>query len=177
MRKFLIFAAFVVLSCAAGCSKEEEVTLGGGGAYYTVTFVQGDSRTERRVKAGEALQDVPQIAQAKTGYTAKWSVENFSQISGDVTVTVIYSPIESTIFYDLGEFPDAVIDSRSQTVRYDEAFSLYVPYVDAADKYEYVFVKWLDKSTGEEFTGGVCDFTADVQLVAVWEKYTPSFPI
>ncbi|MGN1062497.1 MAG: hypothetical protein ACI4RO_05140 [Candidatus Scatosoma sp.] len=177
MRKFLIFIVCVFMSCAAGCAKEEEITLGGGDTYYTVTFLQGDSRTERRVKAGEALQNVPQIEQEKTGYTAKWSVEDFTRISEDVTVTVIYTPVESTIFYDLGECRNAVIESLCQTVRYDEAFSLYVPYAEEADDYEYVFVKWVDKTTDEEFTGGVCDFTADVQLIAVWEKFTPSFPI
>ena len=107
----------------------------------------------------------------------KWSVEDFSCISSDLNVTLVFEPIKSVIHYDLGECPNAVITALTQTVTYDESFNLYIPQPYTSAEYEYEFVKWVVKSTQTEFANGVCDFTVDVELVAVWEKFTPSFPI
>ena len=84
-----------------------------------------------------------------------------------------------TIYYDLGECPNATIPALTQTVRVGETFALYVPYVDESNVtvYGYDFIKWLNKADNTEFTGGVCNFTEDIHLLAVWEKYTPDIPL
>ena len=84
-----------------------------------------------------------------------------------------------TIYYDLGECSNATITALTQTVEVGKAYTLYVPYLDESKVtvYGYDFIKWLNKADNSEFTSGVCDFTEDIYLIAVWEKYTPDIPL
>lgn len=184
MRRFLWCLLFVLSLFFVGCGNTDgdggntENGSNGdvGNTYYSIVFEQGDESVTKKVQAGETLTDIPEITQSKRGYTVAWSVSDFTSVSSDLTVTLVYTPMESVIFYDLGECPNASVTALTQTVVFDQAFTLYVPHYETAE-YEYVFVKWLVKSTREEFKSGVCDFTQNVELVAVWEKFTPSFPI
>ena len=184
MRRFLWCLLFVSCLFFVGCSKTD---VNGGNkengsngdvekTYYSIVFEQGDESVIKTVQAGETLTDIPEITQSRRGYAVAWSVSDFTSVSSDLTVTLVYTPMESLISYDLGECPNASIIALTQTVVFDQAFTLYVPYYETAE-YEYVFVKWLVKSARKEFKSGVCDFTQNVELVAVWDKFTPSFPI
>ena len=58
-------------------------------AYYSVVFKQeGQEDIVKQVEEGKALTEIPTLAQ-KTGYTTKWSVEDFSNITENLTVTVL----------------------------------------------------------------------------------------
>lgn len=183
MRKFLATILAVTAIFFVGCSTPDNSSSENSGsdigtdAYYDVVFTQNGESVTKTVKAGEDLTDIPEITESKTGYTAKWSVSDFTDISSDLNVTIVYTPMEIVISYDLGECPNAVITGLTQTVTYDEAFVLYIPQPYISADYEYEFVKWVRKGTNEEFVNGVCEFTEKVELVAVWEKFTPSFPL
>ena len=123
---------------------------------------------------GESSFSHSQSAESVSSTQESSSIEDSSteDSSVDDTQTV-------TIYYDLGECPNATITSLTQTVRVGEPFTLYVPYLDESNVtvYGYDFIKWLNKADNTEFTGGICNFTEDIQLLAVWEKYTPDIPL
>lgn len=67
---------------------------------YTITFKQADGTEEKvTVKAGETVT-VPTVIQ-KDGYSVAWETTDFSNISGDMTVNAVKTPIEYTITYEL----------------------------------------------------------------------------
>lgn len=85
----------------------EDVTLYAKWAkLYTVTFSaaqSGDPDIIRRVKAGGALTDVPQVPEIP-GMNGKWDRNSFSNIRSDVTVLAIYTQRTFHVgFYDTDE--------------------------------------------------------------------------
>lgn len=89
---FLLAALLVVTSVAAftGCGSTQEVTC-------KVTFDMGGTcpNVVIEVKKGEGIakKDVPEPPQ-KEGYTVKWDREDFSNITQNVTVRPVYTPVE-----------------------------------------------------------------------------------
>lgn len=89
---FLLAALLVVTSVAAftGCGSTQEVTC-------KVTFDMDGTcpNVVIEVKKGEGIakKDVPEPPQ-KEGYTVKWDREDFSNITENVTVRPVYTPVE-----------------------------------------------------------------------------------
>lgn len=69
-----------------------------------------------------------------------------------------------TIHYDLGELPDAVIETLSQEVIAGEYFELAIPEAEG-----YIFEKWTDQNK-KEILSGIYTFESDLYLTAVWQK-------
>ena len=82
----------------------------------TVTFVaDGNVYETRTVDYGKALADIPAVP-AKDGHTAEWNVTDFSNITGNITVTAIYTPLppaESDTEADTGS--DTTQDTDTET--------------------------------------------------------------
>ena len=58
-------------------------------AIYTISFVQAGQETKTfEVKEGESFTGIPTPA-AKTGYTVEWDTKDFTNITGNMTVTAI----------------------------------------------------------------------------------------
>ena len=129
-------------------------------ATYTVVFKQeGQNDIVKTVEEGKALTDIPTPAQ-KTGYTTKWSVEDFSNITEDLTVTAVSTANEYTITYDAGE---GNVDVATQKVTYDA-----VPGTFATPTREaYIFVCWTYNGNAILPTD-VWKIASDVTLVASW---------
>lgn len=156
---FLLAALLVVTSVAAftGCGSTQEVTC-------KVTFDMDGTcpNVVIEVKKGEGIakKDVPEPPQ-KEGYTVKWSVSDFSRVTGDLWVKPVYTkagevePTYYTITFVFENAADVVF-----TV--EEGHSLSdseVPAPPAKDGYT---VKW-DRE----------DFSNITENITVRPVYTP----
>ena len=67
---------------------------------YTVTFVDGNQSNAVTVKKGEnvAEADVPAFV-GKVGHTVAWDKTDYTNITADMTVTAVYTPITYTATY------------------------------------------------------------------------------
>lgn len=177
-RLIVLLAAFVVI--LSSCNRQDNTELNNSGygdtpTTYTITFVFEDGTNEIKVvQAGENLDLLPEIP-TRIGYDGAWEVEDFSKITSNVTVKLLYTPKQFTIYYDLGECENATITSLAQTVSYDEEYELYTPYLETIVDYDYQFVKWVETDTQEEFQNGKYEYVKDIYLTAVWQKFTPDF--
>ena len=73
-----------------------------------------------------------------------------------------------TITYSFGALPDSAeptITALTQTVTYNEAYTLYEPTCKG-----FIFERWVISGTQTEFTSGVYKRTSDVSLTAVWSE-------
>ena len=181
MKKFCcmliaVFSATCLFACAqpsegGGSTPGDSSTLGD----YQVTFLYEDGmRVVKSVTPGQPLTDIPVLPE-RVGYDAAWDVTDFSNVSSDLTVNAVYTPKTFTIHYDLGECPDATITALTQEVAYATEYQLYVPSSLEDAVYDYQFVKWVKTGTQEEFSNGTYEYTDDVFLTAVWEKFTLDF--
>jgi uncharacterized repeat protein (TIGR02543 family) len=147
-----------------GSSEEEKKV------FYSVIFKQeGENDIVKQVEEGKTLTDIPAPAQ-KTGYTTKWSVEDFSNITENLTITAVATANEYTITYDAGE---GSVDTATQTVTYDA-----IPGVFAVPTREgYNFVCWTYEGKAVQATD-VWKIAGNVTFVATWveiEKRTVTF--
>lgn len=138
--------------------------------FYWVIFKQeGENDIVKQVEEGKMLLDVPTPTQ-KTGYTTKWSVEDFSQITENLTVTAISTANEYTITYDAGE---GEVYTATQTVAYDAIPGAFA----TPTRGGYNFVCWTYEGKAVQATD-VWKVASDVTLVATWveiEKRTVTF--
>ena len=110
----LLLSLFCLL-CIGGCNDS-----GTANKYY-ITFKQnGQQDIVREVLEGESLTDIPTPA-PKTGYIVTWDVEDFTNITEDMTVNAVETIKTYTVHYNAngGE----VITDTTQ-VTYGEVFSL-----------------------------------------------------
>ena len=182
MKKFFLFLLSLTLTMGAfsGCnflfeeessssnssvttssdSNSSENTSEAEKVFYSVVFKQeGKDDIVRQVEEGGSLTDIPTPAQ-KTGYTTKWSVEDFSNVSEDLTVTAVATPNEYTITYDAGE---GLADKATQTVTYDSAPGELAK----ATLENYNFVCWTYEGNAVLATD-IWKIASDVTLVATW---------
>ncbi|OQB14372.1 MAG: Internalin-A precursor [Firmicutes bacterium ADurb.Bin193] len=83
---------------------------------YTITFMaDGNEVATRTVVSGGTLTDIPPVP-AKSGHTGAWDTVDFTNITDDMTVEAIYTPVEGsvprnvtlTLSADSGEAGDTV---------------------------------------------------------------------
>lgn len=137
---------------------------------YSVTFKQeGQNDIVKEVEEGKALTDIPTPTQ-KTGYTVKWSVEDFSSVTENMTVEVVSTANEYTITYEAN---GGTVTPETQTVTYDA-----IPQTFATPTREtHNFVCWTYEGKAVQATD-IWKFACDVTLVASWvekERRTVSF--
>lgn len=140
---------------------------------YTLTFIHYDgTREERWLEKGDVLSatDVPTV-QELSGYETYWSVDDFSNISTNTTITTQKSAKTFAIEYllDDGETLDA---GAPTSVRFGDAYTLIAP-TKAGTNFRY----WetLD-GVKVPLTGNKWNIPQNVQLQAVWtEKVVITF--
>ncbi|MBR3863927.1 MAG: InlB B-repeat-containing protein [Clostridia bacterium] len=131
---------------------------------YVVTFQTNDGVIEKEVEEGQALTDIPELP-TEAGYTYRWSVSDFSNITSNLTVTLIKDANVYTITYDLEGLTDVEIANLSQQVTYGESFTLETPTRDC-----YVFVGWVDSEGNAVTADHEYNFAGDLTLKAVWAE-------
>lgn len=177
MKKFLtLLAALLCLACFASCGGGDSSTGSSGSTppessssvpetpeTFTVTFKQeGFEDVTKTVTEGTALTDVP-TPQAVTGYTVVWDVTDFSAIEENLTVNAVKTANEYTLTYDLEGKEGVTIENVTQTVTYDEAFTLATPTYEG-----YVFDGWVIKGTETALEAGAWTIAEDTTVVATW---------
>ncbi len=135
-------------------------------AVFTITFVQnGQEPVEVKVDAGSDLSEIPTPV-AKTGYTITWNRTDFTNITENITVTAIETPMTFTVSFDgNGASYDA-----TKSVSYDEEINWAKPV-----KAGYIFLGWFivdaeGNATNEKFTDAVWNRLEGLSLVAQWEE-------
>ncbi len=154
-------------SSSDSSSGEEEV-------FYTVTFKQdGYADIVKQVKEGETLVNVPAPQATTPGYTYSWSVSDFSNITKNIEVTAIKTPIEYTIYFDAGE---GTVEPRTQKVKFNESPERFpTPTRDG-----YAFVTWLYKGDVVDANDVWTihnDGDQNVGLTAEWQKIAEKFTV
>lgn len=160
MKKFLL-AIMAFLLCAtifAACDSD-----GGDGTQRKITFEQAGCETiVKYVEDGGDLTDIPDPVQ-KPGYTVTWSIQNFEDITEDITVTAVEKANEYKIFYAAGE--GATIAEPHTVVTFDAPYELLTPVYPG-----YTFTGWVITESGEAFASGEkYSVVGDVYLTATWE--------
>lgn len=89
---------------------------------------------------------------------------NTNEEQGDTDETT--NKATYTITYVLN-YSNATIETTTQEVKANEAFTLLIPTVPKGD--DYSFVKWVITGTNTEFTNGIFSYNSNISLTAVWE--------
>lgn len=157
----LAFIATLCLFCA--CSKSK------GPVTYTVTFSQeGQADIVKQVEKGKALTDIPTPVE-QDGYDIVWDKTNFSEITGDLTVTAVATPKTYVITYTynplLENAYEVTLEKTTQSVVYNTQFTLATASASNAEK-TLIFKGWIDEETKEPVEAGTYVFTRDITLVA-----------
>ena len=177
MKKRILFLGLIIIAVfAIAC-----VLLGDGESSlnsYTVTFVQeGQEDVIKAVEKGESIEPPEIVAVAPTGYTYEWERTDFSAITKNITVRLKAVPNVYTVYYDIGKDSYASIESKTQSVTFNEKVSLLTP-----TRFGYKFVGWVYKEGGEAFVLEKYTVAEDTYLVAKWlvdsesdRWFTPDF--
>jgi hypothetical protein len=148
--------SFLVLGA---CSPSGEIEQPENKEYCSITFVQeNESNIVKQVEKGEALTDIP-TPTAKTGYNVAWSINDFSNITEDITVEAIYTAkvykiyLQSKVDFD---------GAKEIEVKFNEIPELPTPVNQDKD-----FIKWVYED-GTDYQPINYTIDGDLTLIAVW---------
>lgn len=146
-------------------SSEEDSSSAGGEEdpnVCKITFVQeGQQTITRYINKGETLIDIPTV-QPVAGYDVAWSVTDFSNVQGNIEVTVVKTPKTFKITYKVEN--GVKISSTVQKVTYLAEYELLT-----ATRVDYQFIGWKIEGESAQFDSkGVYSFTEDIVLVPIW---------
>lgn len=138
---------------------------------YAVTFVDYNGSVVKTVGHGKTLTDIPEPS-AKDGYAASWNVQSFENVTIDMTVTAVYTPIVYRVIYET--FGGSVSgDDTTFTIERGAALS-------NATRDFYIFDGWYFDRT---FTNKIAEIGkgrfGDITVYAKWTPivYTAHFYI
>lgn len=138
---------------------------------YAVTFVDYNGSVVKTVGRGKTLTDIPEPS-AKDGYAASWNVQSFENVTSDMTVTAVYTPIVYRVIYEtLGGSVSG--DDTTFTIERGAALS-------NATRDFYIFDGWYSDKT---FTNKIVEIGkgrfGDITVYAKWTPivYTAHFYI
>ena len=159
MKKLLIIFMSLICLCSftffSACKNDKEK----GNDYCCVTFIQEDlENIVKKVEKGSALTDIP-TPTAKTGYNATWSVTDFSNVTEDITVTVVYEAKTYTIHL---ESDVDFVGEKEIKVKYNE-----VPELPTPTNVEKEFLKWVLED-GQDYELSNYNVDGDLTLIAKW---------
>lgn len=135
-------------------------------AVFTITFVQnGQEPIVKTVNAGETLTDIPE-AVSKVGYTVAWEEADFSNITSNMTINAVETPLTFSILFNA----NGGLMASNQTVSYDEDVV-----VADATRSGYTFKGWFivdseGNKTSEQYFGGVWNRLENLSVIAEWEE-------
>lgn len=138
---------------------------------YAVTFVDYNGSVVKTVGHGKTLTDIPEPS-AKNGYAASWNAQSFENVTSDMTVTAVYTPIVYSVIYET--FGGSVSgDDTTFTIERGAALS-------NVTRDFYIFDGWYADRT---FTNKITEIGkgrfADITVYAKWTPivYTAHFYI
>ena len=138
---------------------------------YAVTFVDYNGSVVKTVGHGKTLTDIPEPS-AKDGYAASWNAQSFENVTSDMTVTAVYTPIVYSVIYET--FGGSVSgDDTTFTIECGTALS-------NATRDFYIFDGWYADRT---FTNKITEIGkgrfGDITVYAKWTPivYTAHFYI
>lgn len=138
---------------------------------YAVTFVDYNGSVVKTVGHGKTLTDIPEPS-AKDGYAASWNAQSFENVTSDMTVTAVYTPIVYRVIYET--FGGSVSgDDTTFTIECGVALS-------NATRDFYIFDGWY---TDRTFTNKITEIGkgrfGDITVYAKWTPivYTAHFYI
>lgn len=138
---------------------------------YAVTFVDYNGSVVKTVGHGKTLTDIPEPS-AKDGYAASWNAQSFENVTSDMTVTAVYTPIVYRVIYET--FGGSVSgDDTTFTIECGVALS-------NATRDFYIFDGWY---TDRTFTNKIAEIGkgrfGDITVYAKWTPivYTAHFYI
>ncbi len=136
---------------------------------YTLTFkMDGQNIIVVGVNKDEVIAEskIPTIVN-RPGYTARWSVSDFSAlVNVDTVINAIYTPNMYKIIYELED--GCEIESDTQSVAFGafiQKSNLYKP-----KRAGYIFDKWVYAETGLEVTDFTYQTEGDLHIKAVWKN-------
>ena len=149
-----LLCATIFAACDSGSSES---------AQRKITFEQtGYETIVKYVNDGEDLTDIPDPVQ-KPGYMVTWSIQNFEDITEDLTVTAVEKANEYKIFYDAGS--GATIAQPHTVVTFDSPYELLTPVYPG-----YTFTGWVITDSGDAFASGEkYTVVGDTYLTATWK--------
>ena len=139
--------------------------------YYKVTFKQEgkeDFVIEVESGKGVAEADIPELEQ-KDGYTVAWETVDLTNITADVTVNAVYTPIpvqpatKYTITLDYGGF------KTNGTVQVEKGQTPQLPKTIEIGGKTYEITWKLEN--GEKYNGAF-EFESDITLTAVYSYWS-----
>lgn len=129
---------------------------------YNVTFVDYNGSVVKTVGHGKTLTDIPEPSE-KDGYAASWNVQSFENVTSDMTVTAVYTPIVYRVIYET--FGGSVSDGDT-TFTIERGATL-----SNATRDFYVFDGWYADRT---FTNTITEIgNGRFGDVTVYAKWTP----
>ncbi len=128
---------------------------------YTIVFSQTDgTEVVRLVDFGSTLpaEEIPTPIPVD-GYDVAWSITDFSTVTGNTNVTVVKTPKQYTVSYQLenGETLD------SDTFEYNSTYELKLPTKDG-----YTFRYWKDAKGTPIPPTGTWNYLNNLELTAEW---------
>lgn len=129
---------------------------------YAVTFVDYNGSVVKTVGHGKTLTDIPEPS-AKDGYAASWNAQSFENVTSDMTVTAVYTPIVYRVIYET--FGGSVSgDDTTFTIERGAALS-------NATRDFYIFDGWYTERT---FTNKITEIgKGRFGDITVYAKWTP----
>ena len=163
-----IFTCLLALAMCASCLAGEQSTSESEPEsdlpiVYVITFETEDGEITKEVLEGEDLTDIPELP-TEAGFTFSWSVTDFTNVSENMTVTLVRTANNYTITYNLEGLEDVEIENLTTQVTYGETFTLEEPTRDC-----YVFEGWYD-ADGNKVESGVYNVADNITLTAVWSE-------
>ena len=164
---FVMFLSSLFLACSSCAGVNITIT---NPQYYTLTFIQeGQEDIIKQVKKGEALADIPEPV-AIPGYNVSWSITDFSEITSNLTVTIMKEAKTFKVYYSLGVlegYEQVSISENTKDVFYNANFTLTTPSCIG-----YEFLGWVledAEDTDEYFYGGTYTYLTDITVTAMWK--------
>lgn len=132
---------------------------------YTITFLQNGNSETYRLECGDVLseENIPELLPVE-GYEVSWSVQNFSTINQNTTVTVVKNPKTFTVQYLLGD-GETLEGDNSDAFLFGSEYALKIP-----EKTGYTFQYWKQENNQPLLSKGTWSIAHDVKLTAQWTQ-------
>ena len=147
----IVVMSFALISCGGGDDTND--TDNTDGSSYTVTFKHADG-TEDKVSVSAGASATAPAAKQEDGYTVAWENVDLSNVTSNMTVNAVKTPIEYTIKYELNEGTNSEDNVATYTI---ESTTIVL---SNASKTGYKFIGWYSDA----------EFTTKVEEIAARSK-------
>lgn len=165
MRKLFNLILCITFACCfviSGCGKKSETQ-----TYAIIFKCENRADIVKTVKKGDTLTEIPTLPEV-TGYTFVWSETDFTDISQNMTVIAVKTPVKSIVTLNLN---GGTLDVNTVNLNYDDEYTLPSP-----TKSGYRFNKWIAEDGSVFPASGVCKLLGNISLIADYvQTHTVTF--